>query len=215
MFAQAAAAIPHRGPGTMSHGGVAHVQPPQQPPLRAQPPQAPPPPPFTEADLPEDPRIVFRPFAHQRDACDFADAMNRRAAAAQGDDILAVVASAAAASAAAALTVPGKGNGVSAAAAAASASSRCELGDGECTAAVLPAEVVRVFCQEVPSEVGYYRKFVAASYAALWTRLSAMPMHDRHFYEVKYGLTSVIPVPFCRQCFCLLCVQFVWWNSGC
>jgi len=52
-----------------------------------------------------------------------------------------------------------------------------------------PTQPPQVFCEEVPGKAGkYYRRFVAAAYAALWPTYSAPgpPAGEpRHFYEAR------------------------------
>ncbi|BDA45013.1 probable DNA-directed primase/polymerase protein at C-terminar half [Coccomyxa sp. Obi] len=46
------------------------------------------------------------------------------------------------------------------------------------------ADIVKVFCEEAKGRETYYRRFVAASYDALWARFAKLPPCGRHFYEV-------------------------------
>jgi hypothetical protein len=46
-------------------------------------------------------------------------------------------------------------------------------------------EVIKVFCEERRTGSGYSRRFLAASYAALWAKLAATPVNERHLYEVS------------------------------
>lgn len=55
----------------------------------------------------------------------------------------------------------------------------------------------QVFALETQSEGGWYRKFLAASYPALWRRYQTMRPQERHFYEVERDATpafhSLVP----------------------
>ena len=43
---------------------------------------------------------------------------------------------------------------------------------------------VKVFCEEVPFENGFGRRFVGATYLGVWKRYRSQSVHQRHFYEV-------------------------------
>ena len=45
------------------------------------------------------------------------------------------------------------------------------------------SSALQVFCEEAKGRETYYRRFVAASYDALWTRFAKLPPSGRHFYE--------------------------------
>ncbi|KAK9825930.1 hypothetical protein WJX81_007732 [Elliptochloris bilobata] len=58
-------------------------------------------------------------------------------------------------------------------------------GDAAAAGGVRVDEVVRAFCEEVRGNNGaFYRRFVAASYGALWAAYSDLRPMCRHFYEV-------------------------------
>jgi hypothetical protein len=119
--------------------------------------------PETGPPLPADPDAACAAFKAQADAAHWADAANKK-------------------------LVGGGGTRTAAAAATPPPSPVARATPGDANQPVAPDEPVKVWCEEVPNELGRsFRQFLAASFAALWRRgrfgcVGLAP--GRHVYEV-------------------------------